>query len=380
MTALAQCGSPQQRAALATASAQPPPPPPALTAGADETPPPAAEKSTKRHWRALRNALLSRTPSASSSSERITTASAVSTEFFPVFPVRCCCAAAATTETERSTQQKQHQHDENFEWLQYELAMSPEAPSAVAVRVREKKASARVTVAELLSHQVNRGVDNTGNVRTWPSEQLLLAYLLRNGVCQKMYQSRGGSAAAQLPLSVCELGSGMVGLASLGLLAHAPAPFARVDITDGNPQSVGNLELCVAENAALIASKSAGARVAVKLLRWDRDAVFAATERHKFDLLLASDCLFFEEFHADLAYTIKELLRPTTGRCFLLQPSRNGSMERFVVVAERQGLLVERCDAFDPDVARLHLEHTASRDDYEPDVHLPVLLIVTTRA
>lgn len=360
MTAMAQLGSPQQPSPSTSRR---------LGEAADATsPPPTAVKSTTRHWRALRNALLSRSPPDTKA--RPVTASALSTEFFPVFPSHRCAPVLPSD-------------DDSFEWVQYDLSLAPSSQrtsAVVTVRVREKKASARVTVAELLSHKTNGGVDNTGNVRMWPSEQLLLSYVLRNDVCQRLFQRRVSTTPAlspsPSPFNCCELGSGMAGLAGLGLVAHAPVPFARVDITDGNAQSVANLAFCVAANAA----PKPPVQVHTKLLRWDRTAAFAASERHQFDLVLASDCLFFEDFHVDLAHTIHELLRPMTGECLLLQPSRNGSMERFVAVAERQGLTVERCDAFDPDVARKHVELVASRADYEPDVHLPVLLRVSTRS
>lgn len=271
--------------------------------------------------------------------------------------------------------------EEGFEWVQYDVSVNPLRATAKPhhVYVHEKQKGKKVTIAELLSHKVNEGVDNTGNVRTWPSEQLLLSFLLKNDVCQRLYQSQGGAA----PLNCCELGSGMAGLASLGLLAHNPVPFGRFDVTDGNPLSVQNLKICVDENAALgtfAKSVSTTTRVNVSLLRWNRNAHFAAAERHQFDLLLASDCLFFEEFHVDLACTVKQLLKPGSGRCFMLQPSRNGSMERFVAIAQSHGLHVERCDDFDPDVAQKHASYLTSRPDYVPDVHLPILLTVSSQS
>lgn len=268
--------------------------------------------------------------------------------------------------------------DEGFEWVQYDVSVDPAAAAKPQVFVHEKQKGKKVTIAELLSHIVNEGVDNTGNVRTWPSEQLLLSFLLKNGVCQRLYESRGDDGS---PLNCCELGSGMAGLASLGLLAHGPVPFGRFDITDGNPLSVQNLKICVDENAVLgTFPKSPTTSVNVNLLRWNRNATFAADELHQFDVLFASDCLFFEEFHIDLTYTVKQLLKPKSGRCFMLQPSRNGSMERFVAIAQSHGLHVERCDDFDPDVAQKHASYLTSRPDYVPDVHLPILLTLSSQS
>ena len=48
-----------------------------------------------------------------------------------------------------------------------------------------------------------------------------------------------------------------------------------------------------------------------------------------YDFVVGADCLFFEAFHRDLAVVLDRLLTPE-GRAVLCQPSRNGSMERFL--------------------------------------------------
>ncbi|RLN53507.1 hypothetical protein BBJ29_008826, partial [Phytophthora kernoviae] len=238
--------------------------------------------------------------------------------------------------------------------------------------VHEKRKDVkRVSIAELLSHQVNEGVDNTGNIRTWPSEQILLSYLLSSRVCSQV--QRRDQRGELLPVSCCELGGGMAGLASLGLLARASVQLERVLVTDGNPLCVKNLQLCVDENKAQQAIQGR-TEVAAELLRWDRHAPLRQDLQHQFDLVFASDCLFFEEFHEDLAHTIKSLLRAGSGRCLLLQPSRNKSMERFCVVAERYGFTVHRSEDYDPTIVRKHTEYQRTRPDYVADVHLAVLL------
>lgn len=339
-------------------------------------PAPAPVRSTKRHWRALRNALLAKPAPTNGNA----TASSISTEFFPMFPAQTSVLETANSAAGGSLHK--HRHPEtNFEWMQYDVSIEKDAKNgdepadAKVVYVHEKQKGKRVAVAELLSHKVNQGVDNTGNIRTWPSEQILLSYVLKHSVCEDLYQRRNGCA-----LHCCELGSGMAGLASLGLLAHAPVPFGRFDITDGNPLSVKNLQVCVDENIAHGAfAKSSSVRVNVDLLRWDRNASFPMDLAHQCDLLLASDCLFFEEFHSDLAHTIKQLLRPRTGRCFMLQPSRAGSMERFWQIAESQGLHVEHSSDYDAEITTKHTEYLRSRPDYVPDVHFPTLLVLSVQ-
>ncbi|GMF51661.1 unnamed protein product [Phytophthora fragariaefolia] len=323
-----------------------------------------APDKTRRHWLVLRDALRR---STSGSEQLRATASSIAAEFFPVF------AASAPDATQLQLQPAL----EDFAWVAYDLSPATHAqPTRVFVHEKRKDVK-RVSIAELLSHQVNQGVDNTGNIRTWPSEQILLSYLLQSGVCSRVQRRDVGGEL--LPIACCELGSGMAGLASLGLLARPPVALQRVVVTDGNPQSVKNLQLCVEENRKQRVFPAHGQDPAVtaELLRWDRDVALREDLQHQFDLVFASDCLFFEEFHEDLAHTIKRLLRPGSGRCLLLQPSRNGSMERFSAVATRLGLHVLESRAYDPEIQRQHAAYERDRADYVPDVHLPVLLTVS---
>ncbi|OWZ16677.1 hypothetical protein PHMEG_0009500 [Phytophthora megakarya] len=324
------------------------------------------EDKTKRHWRVLRNALL---PSAQEGPTN-TTASSIATEFFPLFPSSPVDATAVQMNSPAL---------ENFAWVSYNFSsgkgQSVEVP---AVYVHEKRTDMKcVSIAELLSHQVNQGVDNTGNIRTWPSEQILLSYILSSGVCSHV--QRQDESKNLLPIACCELGSGMAGLASLGLLACGPVDLQRVVVTDGNPLSVKNLQLCIEENKTQLVfpTRVQATEVTVELLRWDRNATTRADLLHQFDLVFASDCLFFEEFHEDLACTIKSLLRRGSGRCLLMQPSRNGSMERFCLVAERHGFTTYQSRDYDPEIVRKHAEYQQTRPNYVPDVHFPVLLTLT---
>ncbi|RLN66224.1 hypothetical protein BBJ28_00016208 [Nothophytophthora sp. Chile5] len=278
---------------------------------------------------------------------------------------------------------------DNFAWVAYDLSTAcssasgfSERPESSTVYVHEKRKDfTRVSIAELLSHQVNQGVDNTGNIRTWPSEQILLSYLLTSGVCTEL-QQRSDPSGDPRPINCCELGSGMAGLASLGLLARAPVALGRVLVTDGNPLSVKNLQLCVNENQAqhVFPTRTDNTEITAELLRWDRHSTPTQDSLHQFDLIFASDCLFFEDFHEDLVHTIKSLLRRGSGRCLLLQPSRGGSMERFCALAQRQGFTVRRSEDYDPEIVRKHVEYQQTRPDYLPDVHFPVLLTLSLSA
>uniref|UniRef100_M4C179 Calmodulin-lysine N-methyltransferase n=1 Tax=Hyaloperonospora arabidopsidis (strain Emoy2) TaxID=559515 RepID=M4C179_HYAAE len=319
---------------------------------------------SSRHWRVLRTALLqSMSPTRASTSTEST-----ASEFFPRYP---------------KVLVDNIQGQPNWVWMTYELGASlsnannPLLKKRVYVHEKRKDVT-RVPVTELLSHRVYQGVDNTGNIRTWPSEEILLAYLLSSGVCSQVQQQRD-AADELLPIACCELGSGMVGLASLGLLACGPVALQRVLVTDGNPLCVQNLHVCMEENKRqnAFAEVASSVDLSTELLRWERTAKLRHDLQHAFDLVFASDCLFFEAFHEDLAYTIKTMLRPKSGRCLLLQPSRNGSMERFCCIAKRHGFVIEESRDYDPLVVQRHAELQQTRGDYVPDVHFPVLLTLT---
>eukprot|EP00904_Undaria_pinnatifida_P002540 jgi/Undpi1/12287/HiC_scaffold_5.g01963.m1 len=176
-----------------------------------------------------------------------------------------------------------------------------------------------VTLQQLFAHRVH-GVDNTGNVRVWPAEQVLLHVLLNGPLASSLEGSR-----------VLELGAGKTGLAGLGVAACSGA--AGVVITDGNPDALRNLEACVELNAKK--SVFGNTKVSARRLMWDsldRDGDTAALcDSHPggFDLIIASDCLFFKDFHGDLKYTIETLLAPN-GRAILVQPQRGGTVDLFM--------------------------------------------------
>jgi calmodulin-lysine N-methyltransferase len=239
---------------------------------------------------------------------------------------------------------------------------------------------------ELFSHHVNEGIDNTGNIRTWPSEQILLKYLIHyiNGKCTNHTNTTR--------LKVCELGAGMAGLGAFGLLAyyknHSSSIQMDMLITDGNSKAVENLQLCLQENIAQETINCCTNTVKVNLLRWD-EQVFKKEKNNdfqQFDLIFASDCLFFENFHVDLLSTIATLLKSPNGKCFFLQPARGGSMERFIEkLIEKQeefNLQVNKIDKYDEEIYQKHLEflkQAQTLPEYRPDLHYPILLEISHR-
>lgn len=325
------------------------------------------------HWRVLRNAILrSSVDKASPSVDTMRqTASSIATEFFQLYPKSFVDTTKVLMHTPAG---------ETFAWMAYDLSAAIEKKSdgLPIAYVHEKRKDVKVVpISDLVSHHVNQGVDNTGNIRTWPSEQVLLSYMISSNVCSQLQQR--GIDGQLLPIACCELGGGMAGLASLGLLVCGPAEIARIVVTDGNLQSVKNLQLCIAETKRHQEPIACAQHtdITAELLRWDRNATLREDLQHQFDLVFASDCLFFEEFHEDLAFTIKQLLRRGSGRCLLLQPSRNGSLERFCVIATRHGFSISQSQDYDPTIVRKHEEYQRLRPDYVPNVHFPILLTLT---
>lgn len=69
-----------------------------------------------------------------------------------------------------------------------------------------------------------------------------------------------------------------------------------------------------------------------------------------FSSVIASDCLFFKDFHRDLILTLQQLLAPG-GVGVFLQPSRDGTLQRFVAMcAEMRAFATEVVEDYNPQV------------------------------
>lgn len=56
-----------------------------------------------------------------------------------------------------------------------------------------------------------------------------------------------------------------------------------------------------------------------------------------FDVIIASDCLFFKDFHQDLYWLLKSVTAPG-GLVFLLQPPRGGTLQLFVDIVRSESI------------------------------------------
>lgn len=102
--------------------------------------------------------------------------------------------------------------------------------------------------------------------------------------------------------------------------------------------------------------------VSAQLLHWSPSVnagqVASLTEQglRLFDVVIASDCLFFKDFHADLLQTLGRLLVPG-GVGIFLQPSRDRTLQKFADLCTGSG-------TFQVEIV----------EDYSPEVHVLLIL------
>lgn len=107
------------------------------------------------------------------------------------------------------------------------------------------------------------------------------------------------------------------------------------------------IELCKQKHPKLFqARQKRSFDLTAKLLRWSRDdkigdlrkllsgASFDTDRAYpNFDVIIASDCLFFKDFHHDLYWLLKAAIAPG-GVVFLLQPRRGRTLDIFIDIVK----------------------------------------------
>lgn len=241
---------------------------------------------------------------------------------------------------------------------------------------RERPKTMGIGVSGLLSN-FTHGIDNTGNVRVWEAEQVLLFYLAQMLQKSELNLDRK---------TILELGGGMTGLAGLGLarICSNNRINTSITITDGHPDCVANQNTCIAMNQVMDKRNhhpSPLKNVSSRLLRWSVEdkhgdlKCILDTNKEAFDIVLASDCLFFRDFHDDLLWTIENSLK-ADGVVYLLQPRRGDSMSKFLLRAEAT-FDVEIHDTFCDEVtAHLNRARSQNSSSYNEDLHLPILCVL----
>ncbi|XP_018451504.1 calmodulin-lysine N-methyltransferase isoform X2 [Raphanus sativus] len=202
-------------------------------------------------------------------------------------------------------------------------------------------------------------IDNTGLVCQWPSEEVL-AYF-----CMSQPDRFRGKR-------VIELGSGY-GLA--GLVIAATTQASQVVISDGNPQVVNYIKRNIESNSMAFSDTS----VKAMELHWNQHELSELT--NMFDIIVASDCTFFKEFHKDLASLIKVLLKANeTSEAFFFSPKRGDSLDKFLKEIEDIGLNYVLTEKYDEQVWKRH-ETLAKGDEswpsYDKNHCYPLLIQIT---
>ena len=234
---------------------------------------------------------------------------------------------------------------------------------------REKPKNAGVSANGLLSNKLH-GLDNTGNVRVWTAESLLLKVLCtENRFCESLCGAR-----------ILELGGGMTGLCGIGLALNLHLPTSSVVITDGHPDCVKNQKICIQMSKQSLNLFKDDINIETCLLRWSKDdilgdlAPITKNSTELFDVIIAADCLFFKDFHDDLIWVLQNSIS-MDGIIYLLQPTRSNSMALF---AEKAALIfhIEEIHDYSEEITQLHQDYLNNAMEYNPDIHLPVLLVL----
>ncbi|KAG7370177.1 hypothetical protein IV203_027923 [Nitzschia inconspicua] len=232
---------------------------------------------------------------------------------------------------------------------------------------REPNDHPRLSLQDLVSHRRNQGVDNTGNICVWDSEKTL-TYLLWNhwtDLESHVFLTNGNDSKHRSfyppneSFRILELGTGMAGLSAitLGMYLVQAAPAAalsfqnirkhqiQVTLTDGNATGVHNNKinqyLMETYNSTLQrnnkneeTSPYHALDVTCQQLLWTTDMENPSTPLsstsipHPSNIVLISDCVHFQNFHASLAMTTLRNLC-IGGIAIFCQPTRGDSLSNF---------------------------------------------------
>ncbi|XP_021300879.1 calmodulin-lysine N-methyltransferase isoform X2 [Herrania umbratica] len=246
-----------------------------------------------------------------------------------------------------------HDHDARDARLCYTLPVQGSPKLVLTQRVDD--------TADLSDFEMcNRyNIDNTGLVCQWPSEDVLAYFCLSHAY---MFRSK----------RVIELGSGY-GLAGLAIAAATEA--LEVVISDGNPQVVDYIQHNINMNSGAFGDT----RVKSMNLHWHQKEI--SNLSHTFDVIVASDCTFFKEFHKDLA-RITQLLLKNVGpsEAIFVSPKRGNSLDKFLGEIQDNGLLFSITESYDTEILRRHqcfMNGDDSWPGYEKDHCYPLLIRIT---
>ncbi|EEB15138.1 conserved hypothetical protein [Pediculus humanus corporis] len=202
----------------------------------------------------------------------------------------------------------------------------------------------KLTATELI------GFNNTGNIRVWPSEEVLTYYLLTN---INIFKGK----------HVLELGGGMTCLAGIFLAIYGNAN--QIDLTDGNTTSVENVMKIIEKN------NFDSNKVKAYQLDW---------KNHKdlnksYDIVISSDCLFFNETREDLVETFWNSLKED-GLGLIMAPKRGNTLNLFLNIANKKGFKTILQTYYNDIVWNKHLQLKNLNSEYNEDLNYPLLIML----
>lgn len=192
------------------------------------------------------------------------------------------------------------------------------------------------------------GFNNTGNICVWPSEEVLAYHAMCN-------------IDAFSEKSVLELGGGMTCLAGLLIAKYTKASVIR--LTDGNVSSVDNVQSIICKNGFADSSN-----VSCSLLQWGKGKY-----QPIYDIVLAADCLFFDESRTNLVSTMWASLK-NNGQALVTAPKRGNTLDKFKNEAEKAGFQCTLLEYYNQQIWDRHLKLKSDTPNYDQDIHYPLLL------
>eukprot|EP00055_Hartaetosiga_balthica_P004496 m.141402 g.141402 ORF g.141402 m.141402 type:complete len:210 (+) comp38995_c0_seq1:2-631(+) len=204
------------------------------------------------------------------------------------------------------------------------------------------------------------GVNNTGNVCIWPSEEALTNYVLSH---RKMFKGK----------RVCEVGGGMASLAGLAVAISCQPQC--VMLTDGNETSVSCIDASISANSELFNFPEG--MISSHLLDWTNKAHYSSLE-NSFDIILCADCCFFDEVRSDLVQVLNALLSDN-GIVVVIAPERSGTRKDFLQKAQKSYFNVKEIDQYGDDVMRMLEQHQATNELFDVNIHFPLMAHLTKK-
>lgn len=163
-----------------------------------------------------------------------------------------------------------------------------------------------------------------------PSEEAMTLYIVKH---RRRFAGR----------RVLVLGAGL-GLA--GLTCAVTTEATCVHLTDGDPEVVGTL----AESVALNRESFGSTETTVRQLLWSETGE-QIPDAERYDIVLAADVVYLEQFHGALLGTSSRSLR-VGGLFILIASKRNGSLDKFITLARTTFPSTHTSDSYDPDVTK----------------------------